>query len=194
MPQFLTALFSWLFGKNPNEQRLKLASLKSLIYMILIPLLICNYFDNHSTVILIKKLIGDKVIYCLSLFLSIILNIFTIIAIISIILAIVSIIVSKILFDILDESQNIIWHDYFFKMFKGSLYRLILCIENITIALLTAYLFNYEVFKTYREIYHHFIWSILVVSFSIVFIKLSLQRILNRFFVLWEYENNKHES
>jgi hypothetical protein len=74
MPQLLGSLFSWFFNKNENEQSEKTYYIKSLLFLTLIILLICNRF--HNTTDLICQFLGESLLYRISLIIAVALDFF----------------------------------------------------------------------------------------------------------------------
>ena len=94
MSQLLSPLFSWFFNKNENEQLEKTYYIKSLLFLILIILFICNRF--HNTTALICELLGEKILSRISLIIAVGLDFFSIFGIIAVIVWIISFIISII--------------------------------------------------------------------------------------------------
>ncbi|HFL3653754.1 TPA: hypothetical protein ACG3P3_001478 [Clostridioides difficile] len=188
MQPFITAFSSWFLNKDENEQRFKIMYVKSLFYMILIVLSVCNFFFGN-TVSEIKNFFGDTILKYLSLFLTIGLQFFTVLTVISLILFAIS-----VLLDCIHDKLIEIEKDYkFMKRIKdihlgnliyGSFDRFKCSLEDIMIFLIAAYLLDYDVFIQYKSIYNESLWILLLIVMFLAFIIFSLGGIINRFFKL----------
>ncbi|HBG5344121.1 TPA: hypothetical protein KQG29_001485 [Clostridioides difficile] len=197
MQPLITAVSSWFLNQDEDEQRFKIMYVKSLFYMILIVLLVCNFFFGN-TVSEIKNLFGDTIIKSLSLFLTIGLHFFTVLSAISLTLFIISAILDKIHDELLElEKDNsftkLIKSIYFGNLIYGSFNRFKDSLEDITIFLIAAYLLDNNVFMQYKSIYDESLWTLLLIVMSLVFIVFSLTGIVNRFFKLKSYIMSKEE-
>ncbi|MDM9944092.1 hypothetical protein [Clostridioides difficile] len=188
MQPFITAFSSWFLNKDENEQRFKIMYVKSLFYMILIVLSVCNFFFGN-TVSEIKNFFGDTILKYLSLFLTIGLQFFTVLTVISFILFAIS-----ALLDYIHDKIIEIEKDYkFMKRIKdihlgnliyGSFDRFKCSLEDIMIFLIAAYLLDYDVFIQYKSIYNESLWILLLIVMFLAFTIFSLGGIINRFFKL----------
>ena len=188
MPQLLGSLFSWFFNKNENEQSEKTYYIKSLLFLTLIILLICNRF--HNTTDLICQFLGESLLYRISLIIAVALDFFSIFGIIAAIVWISSFIIS-IFCDIFNNITN---YDYFLRMRSGSKHRFINCMEDIGILLLTALLFDFNTYQQYKNIFSEIVWLAFWILLIIIFATVSIRGIINRFFVLWPRRNKSNNE
>lgn len=188
MPQFLNAVFSWFFNKDEKEKEQKTYYIKSLLYLGVIILFICNYF--HDTTNVIIEILGNKILHYVSLFLIVGLDFFSVLCVMAIVIWFISLVLSVICEKLSDNKI----YDYFLRMCYGSKHRLINCVENVTLMLLMAYLIDYSVFQQYKAMYSDNEWMVFCVILAVTFMTTSIKGILNRFFVLWPHENAKSKN
>lgn len=200
MQPFITAVSSWFLNKDENEQRFKIMYVKSLFYMILIVLLVCNFFFGN-TVSEIKNFFGDTILKYLSLFLTIGLQFFTVLSLISLILFAISALLDYIHCKLIGiEKDNnfmkLIKDNNFANLIYGSFDRFKCSLEDIMIFLIAAYILDYDVFIQYKSIYNESFWILLLIVMFLAFIIFSLEGIINRFFTLKSCINslNKEEK
>lgn len=188
MQPFITAVSSWFLNKDENEQRFKIMYVKSLFYMILIVLLVCNFFFGN-TVSEIKNLFGDTILKYLSLFLTIGLQFFTVLTLISLILFAISALLDYLHYKLIGIEKDykfmkLIKDIHFGNLIYGSFDRFKCSLEDIMIFLIAAYLLDYDVFIQYKSIYNESLWTLLLIVMFLAFIIFSLEGIINRFFKL----------
>ncbi|HFL2474264.1 TPA: bZIP transcription factor [Clostridioides difficile] len=187
----MVAFYTWFLNKDEHELQLKIAYIKSLFYMMLIILLVCNFFWSN-TFSMVKVILGDTILQYISLFLSVGLRFFTVLSAIALILFVISALLDNIPYKFMKSET----YFYLGILIHGSFSRLKDSIENITIFLIAAYIFSYDVFIQYKSIYSESLWPMFLLITSAVFIMFSIPGIINRFFTLrsWINSLNKEEK
>ncbi|HEK8846192.1 TPA: hypothetical protein STX52_003398 [Clostridioides difficile] len=187
----MVAFYTWFLTKDEHELQLKIAYIKSLFYMMLIILLVCNFFWSN-TFSMVKVILGDTILQYISLFLSVGLRFFTVLSAIALILFVISALLDNIPYKFMKSET----YFYLGILIHGSFSRLKDSIENITIFLIAAYIFSYDVFIQYKSIYSESLWPMFLLITSAVFIMFSIPEIINRFFTLrsWINSLNKEEK
>ncbi|HBE9444637.1 TPA: hypothetical protein KNI17_002403 [Clostridioides difficile] len=187
----MVAFYTWFLNKDEHELQLKIAYIKSLFYMMLIILSVCNFFWSN-TFSIVKVILGDTIIRYISLVLSVGLRFFTVLSAIALILFVISALLDNIPYKFMKSET----YFYLGILIHGSFSRLKDSIENITIFLIAAYIFSYDVFIQYKSIYSESLWPIFLLVMSAVFIMFSVPGIINRFFTLRSWTNylNKKEK
>ncbi|WP_159066751.1 hypothetical protein, partial [Clostridioides difficile] len=144
----MVAFYTWFLNKDEHELQLKIAYIKSLFYMMLIILSVCNFFWSN-TFSIVKVILGDTIIRYISLVLSVGLRFFTVLSAIALILFVISALLDNIPYKFMKSET----YFYLGILIHGSFSRLKDSIENITIFLIAAYIFSYDVFIQYKSIY-----------------------------------------
>lgn len=181
----MVAFYTWFLNKDEHELQLKIAYIKSLFYMMLIILSVCNFFWSN-TFSMVKVILGDTIIRYISLVLSVGLRFFTVLSAIALILFVISALLDNIPYKFMKSEAYI----YIRILIHGSFSRLKDSIENITIFLIAAYIFSYDVFIQYKSIYSESFWPLLWLAMLAVFIMFSMPGIINRFFTLRSWINS----
>ncbi|MFA8998010.1 bZIP transcription factor [Clostridioides difficile] len=187
----MPAFYTWFLNKDEHELQLKIAYIKSLFYMMLIILSVCNFFWSN-TFSMVKVILGDTILRYISLFLSVGLRFFTVLSAIAFILFVISALLYEIPYKYMKSNTS----SYFRILIHGSFSRLKDSLENITIFLIAAYIFSYDVFIQYKSIYSESFWLLLLLVMSCIFIMFSMPEMINRFFTLrsWINSLNKEEK
>ncbi|HFL2415136.1 TPA: bZIP transcription factor [Clostridioides difficile] len=141
---------------------------------------------------MVKVILGDTILQYISLFLSVGLRFFTVLSAIALILFVISALLDNIPYKFMKSET----YFYLGILIHGSFSRLKDSIENITIFLIAAYIFSYDVFIQYKSIYSESLWPMFLLITSAVFIMFSIPGIINRFFTLrsWINSLNKEEK
>ncbi|MDN9330636.1 hypothetical protein KLK89_02170 [Clostridioides difficile] len=181
----MVAFYTWFLNKDEHELQLKIAYIKSFFYMMLIILSVCNFFWSN-TFSMVKVILGDTILRYISLFLSVGLRFFTVLSAIAFILFVISALLYEIPYKYMKPGT----YSYFRILIHGSFSRLKGSLESITIFLIAAYIFSYDVFIQYKSIYSESFWLLLLLIMSCIFIMFSMPEMINRFFTLRSWINS----
>ncbi|HGT1577224.1 TPA: bZIP transcription factor [Clostridioides difficile] len=181
----MVAFYTWFLNKDEHELQLKIAYIKSFFYMMLIILSVCNFFWSN-TFSMVKVILGDTILRYISLFLSVGLRFFTVLSAIAFILFVISALLYEIPYKYMKPGT----YSYFRILIHGSFSRLKDSLESITIFLIAAYIFSYDVFIQYKSIYSESFWLLLLLIMSCIFIMFSMPEMINRFFTLRSWINS----
>ncbi|MFL8710941.1 bZIP transcription factor [Clostridioides sp. GD02377] len=135
---------------------------------------------------MVKVILGDTILRYISLFLSVGLRFFTVLSAIAFILFVISALLYEIPYNYMKPGT----YSYFRILIHGSFSRLKDSLESITIFLIAAYIFSYDVFIQYKSIYSESLWQMFLLVMSAVFIMFSMPEMTNRFFTLRSWINS----
>lgn len=133
MSQFLNTLFSWSITEDGRSQH---HYTKSLLYLVLFVLLICNHFFN--TIDTICTLLDPDFLYYVSSLILVGLDFFFTLTIVSFIISLISFLISAIW----QNPRLFTYCKAISKISKGSELCSIKYLENLSLLLLTAFLFD----------------------------------------------------
>lgn len=184
MGTIIGKLLDWLFGKSPRERDGAIFYFKSLMFLILIVIFVSNKFWNMSDSI--KNLLNENAITYIVEISNIGVHFFTSLAIISLGVVIVAAIIRVIAGKYFDKYEN-----YFNRMRIGAEFRLSNSSEDILLFLMIAYIFDKNVLQNYISIYSNCMFIILGLICVFKFFTSSVKGIINRFFMLIPYDEEK---